>query len=387
MPDVWSTARVGCDSLSFMRLVGLTLLVALATAAPVHAADRGVVTGRVLNQTTGEPAAGAELILSGADEDGSSRIRRTTTSDADGNYRFSGLPSGADWLYVLDARFDGGRFPGSPFGFPQGNTPSLETSLKVWNTTSDPASILVARDAMFVLPAQNAVGVIESVTVVNHTDLAYVGRGGATGEAKTTFGFSLPAGAGGVQIENASFDIPELEETDFGFGITVALPPGESMFTYSYQVPADGSTYVLSKTALYPTADLLVMAGDPLRLDSDRLRESGTETIEGKDYRRWTAPGMVDAGDTVLIQAVAEADMALLPFAIGAGALLALLSGAYMFMRRRQAIDGETGEDRDALIAAIASLDIAYETGSLDKTDWEKQRQSLKLRLVESERT
>ena len=372
-----------------MRILVLSLVVALAVAAPAGAADRGLVTGRVVNETTGEPAAGAEVILSGADEDGSSRISRTATTDARGRYRFEDLPSGTDWLYILDARFDGGQFPGSPFSFPAGEQPTLETSLKVWNTTSDPASILVARDAMFVLPSDNAAGVVESVTVINHTDLAYVGRGGAMGgsggskEAKTTFGFGLPVGAGGVRIENASFDIPELVATDFGFGITVALPPGESTFTYSYQVPADGSTYVLSKTALYPTADLLVFVGDPLRLDSDRLRESGTETIEGKEYRRWTAPGMVDAGDTVLIQAVAEAEMAFLPFAIGAGALLVLISVGYMFMRRRTDRDEPVPvETRDDLIAAIASLDLAYESGSLDESSWKSEREQLKQRLL-----
>lgn len=377
-----------------MRILLLTVLVAVLLTGPAQAAENGVIRGRAFNETTGEPAPGVEVLLSGAAEDGSGRVRRTTTTDADGTYRFDDLPSGDDWLYVLDGVFEGGRFPGSPFGFPPGETPSLETTLKVWNTTTDPASILVTRDAMFVLPSENAVGVVESVTVVNHTDLAYIGRagemrrGGDAADTETTFGFGLPAGAGQVRIENASFDVPELVATDFGFGITVALPPGRSTFTYSYRVPADGSTYVLSKTALYPTADLIVFVGDPLELDSDRLDESGTETIDDKEYRRWTAPEMVDAGDTVLIQAVAEADMALLPFAIGAGVVLALVSAAYIFARRRpRAPEAAPSETRDELLAAIASLDLAYESGSIEKQEWERQRDRLKTRLVEMERT
>ncbi|MBW3595197.1 MAG: carboxypeptidase-like regulatory domain-containing protein [Actinobacteria bacterium] len=388
MPNLRSATRIQRGALSFMRIVVLSLLVALVSAAPAQAATDGVITGRIVNETTGKPAAGAEVILGGADENGSRRIRRSVAADADGRYRFGDLPSGADWLYVIDAVFDGGRFPGSPFTFPRRDEPRLQTSLKVWNTSTDPQAILVTRDAMFVLPSENSVGVVESVTVLNHGRLAYVGRGGEDGSAETTFGFGLPAGAGQVAIQDASFDVPELVATDFGFGITVALPPGKSTFTYSYQVPADGATYVLSKTALYPTADLLVFAGDPLSLDSDRMRESGTEVVGGKVYRRWVAPGMVDAGDTVLIQAVAEAEMAWLPFAIGAGVLLALISAAYLFMRRRpRTAEVTPKESRDDLIAEIASLDLAYETGGVQKQEWESRRERLKSQLVDLEKT
>ena len=370
-----------------MRILLLAAVIALATVAPASAAERGVITGRVMNQTTGDPASGAEVTLAAADENGSGRVRRTITTGRDGTYRFDGLPSGGEWLYIVDAGFDGGLFPGSPFRFPAGEKPELQTSLKVWNTTTDPNSIVIARDAMFVLPSEDAVGVVESVTVLNQTQLAYIGRGMSDGSGETTFGFGLPAGAGNVRVENASFDVPELVETDFGFGITVALPPGESSFTYSYQVPADALTYVLSKTALYPTADLLVFAGGPLKIDSDRLRADGTVTVEGETYDRWEAPGLVDAGDTVLIQATAEADIQWWPFAVGAGVLLAAIAAGYLFRRNRPAPapTAAPGRTRAELVDAIASLDVAYESGDVQKDDWEVERAKLKALLLRSE--
>jgi hypothetical protein len=369
-----------------MRFLLLAAIISLAAVAPASAAERGVITGRVVNQTTGQPAAGAEVTLAGADEDGSGRVRRTVTTEKDGSYRFDSLPSDPGWLFIVDARFDGGLFPGSPFRFPPGEEPELQTSLKVWDTTADPNSIVIARDAMFVLPSsENAVGVVESVTVLNQTELAYVGRGMATGSSETTFGFGLPAGAGDVAIQNASLDVPELVGTDFGFGITVALPPGESTFTYSYRVPADGLTYVLSKTALYPTADLLVFAGEPLEIASDRLRSDGTETVDDETYARWEAPGLVDAGDTVLIQATAEADIPWWPFALGAGVLVAGIAAAYLVKRRRPRTDTSAAPSREELIAAIASLDVAFESGDIEKDEWETQRAELKSRLLEAE--
>lgn len=368
-----------------MRILLLAALLSLAPVAPASAAERGVITGRVTNQTTGEPASGAEVTLAAADEDGSGRLRRTATTGADGTYRFDSLPSGQEWLYIIDARFDGGLFPGSPFRFAPGEKPELQTSLKVWNTTTDPNSVIISRDAMFVLPSENAVGVVESVNVVNQTDLAYAGRGMASGEAQTTFGFGLPAGAEQVRVENASFDVPELVATDFGFGITVALPPGESSFTYSYRVPADGLTYVLSKTALYPTADLLVFAGEPLEIQSDRMRVDGTVTVENEKYERWEAPGLVDAGDTVLIQATAQADIQWWPFALGAAALVVAIAAAYLLKRKRPKDEEAPVRSRQELIDAIASLDVAYESGDVTEAEWRTERAELKSLLVETE--
>lgn len=377
-------ARLGDRALPVMRIALLGIAIALTVpiwGGPAVAAERGLVTGRVVNETTGRPAAGTKVTLSGADEDGSARIRKRVTADEDGRYRFGDLPTGSDWLFVIDAEFDGGQFPGRPFAFPRGETPELQTTLKVWNTTSDPNSVLITRDAMFVLPADDGIGIVESVSVLNQTRLAYVGRG-----EKTTFGFGLPPGATEVAIQDASVDIPELVETDFGFGITVAIPPGETDLTYSFRIPENDATYVLSKTSLYPTTDLLVFVDDPLELAGDRLKESGTVNVEGKRYRRWIVPGIVEAGDTILIQAEARASMSWLPFSIGAVALVGVIALASGFARRRsRKPQPEPAESRVDLIEAIASLDVAYENGSVAKERYEAERERLKSLLVEME--
>ena len=366
-----------------MRLALLTVLFAIAFALPSAAAENGVITGVVVNETTGRPAKGTEVRLAGADEDGSGRVNRTITTSGDGTYRFDNLPAEPDWLYIVDASYEGGLFPGSAFGFPESQPPRLETTLRVWDTTPDPESVLIARDAMFVLPADNAVEIVESVTVLNHTDLAYIGRGGASGEAETTFGFGLPSGAENVRIANASIDIPELKPTDFGFGVTVALPPGESRFTYTYRVPADGLTYILSKTALYPTADLLVFVGEPLAMESDRLQEEETVTVDGKEYRRWAAAETVEAGDTVLLQATAEAQIGWVPLvAVGAG-IVVVLAATYLLLVRRRSPRGAAPPTRNEIIDSIAALDIDYEAGKIDETRWHSERENLKRRLRE----
>lgn len=363
-----------------MRRFLLALAIVVSIAPPAEAAARGVIDGIVTNGTKGGPQGGVRVSLLGSTRDGSKTVERTATTSPNGSYRFEGLPSSDDWVYVLDARFDGGLFPGSPFDFSTG--PELETSLKVWNTTDDPNAILIARDAMFVLPGENEVGIVESVKVLNHGKLAYIGRSGAGPADRVTLGFSLPKGAEAIAMRDASIDIPALIPTDYGFGIDIAIPPDSSDFSFTYRVRANGSTYILSKTALYPTAEMLVFAGEPLDVASDRLTGQGNDRVDGKDYRRLGTTDGLDAGDTVLIQATATASLAWWPFAAAAAALVAAVGGAALFARKRRPRrpSGETG-GRSDLVAAIASLDIAYESGSVSEDDWRSQRRVLKSRL------
>ena len=79
-----------------MRLV--TVFVALAALAAVAAADAATLTGLVL-ATGGEPVAGAEVSLV--------ELRRRTTTDGEGRFRFEGLPAGELLVEVTSPRFGG----------------------------------------------------------------------------------------------------------------------------------------------------------------------------------------------------------------------------------------------------------------------------------------
>ena len=360
-------------------------------ASPVSAAERGVIEGRVVNAITGKPQSGVRVQLFGLTQDRNERVSRTATTGRDGTYEFDNLTTGSEWAYVLDAHHDGGLFPGRPVTIPDNTSqqPVIETVLRVWDTTTDPATVLVRRDDLFAVVNEATVSVIESVTVVNQGDRAYVGRGAkrAAGTS-STLGFPLPEAAdrNTVRVVDATMDVPQIMRTSFGFAITVAIPPGESRFTYSYQVAGNAGTFDLSRTMLYPTIEMSTFVEDPLEVDSPRLSPNGDVDLDGRSYRRWTSTEGFDAGDLVQVSATAKGAPPWPLFAaVGVG--LMVLIGLVAVVRRKKRLaepvapDDRPSSDRDDLVAEIAALDLHFDAGGLSKEEWAARRAELKERL------
>jgi hypothetical protein len=375
-----------------MRFVAtLAVCFVLVVAAPATGAERGTIQGRIVNETTGEPQGGVRVRLEALNRNEAEPVTHNVVTEEDGRYSFEDLETGNDWLYVIDARHDGGLFPGRPLTIPANTSepPVIDTTLRVWDTTTDPASVLVRRDNLFAVVDEENVGIIESVTIANTTNLAYIGRGEKNTGSAASFGFPLPdsADASTVRIEDAPFDVPRLVPTSFGFALTVAIPPGESQVVYSYQVTGGTGTFDLSRTMLYPTLEMSTFAEDPLEIESSRLAPRGEVDLEGRVYRRWSSSDTLDAGDPVQILAIASGAPSWWVFAgAGAGVVL-LIVAAFLFTRRRPRAEEEAREkappERDDLVAAIAALDLEFETGTLPREQWEQKRHELKTRLQE----
>jgi 5-hydroxyisourate hydrolase-like protein (transthyretin family) len=376
--------------------VALPLLISIV---PASAADTGTIKGRVVNETTGEPQRGVDVKLVGAEENGNDRQEETVTTGDDGTYLFEDLPTGNDRFYVLDVRFEGGLFPSSAITIPSDTTqtPVIDTQIRVWSTTTDPAAILIEHDNMFVVPNDTGVGVVESVTIANLADEAYIGRGGddpgADEESVPSLGFSLPPGADeeGVSIIESDLDIPELMRTSFGFAITTAIPPGSTSLTFSYSVPGTAGAYDLSRRALYPILDLSVYVSDPLELSSPRLSSKGEVDIDDKTYVRYTIDDdELDAGDSVQMLALADAGTS--PgLLLGMAGVLVLVLALGLFpvwrYRRRKASEEpsapESGRSREDVLREIAEIDLRRERGELDEAEWSGRRAALKKELIE----
>jgi 5-hydroxyisourate hydrolase-like protein (transthyretin family) len=372
--------------LSAMRrlIVPLVTILASVPAANVGAAELGTITGRVVNQSTGQPQPGVIVVLTSAIKDGSGRLSRRAVTDARGRYGFDELPTGQDRFYALDARFQGGTFAGRAISIPSDTTqtPVIETTLRVWDTTTDPGAIVLQRDDLFVISTAEGAAVIESVTIANVSDSAYIGRGEEMSENESSgasVGFALPDGASNVRIEESDIDIPALVELDAGVAATVAFPPGETRVTFSYEVPGSGASIDLSRPALYPTLELSIFAKPPLEIRSNRLRKEDSVTLEGTSYERWSATGALDAGDPLQALAIAEAGLSVLPLiAILAAAILIGAGGTFVLRRRRGT---PARDERHDLLVAVAELDLAFESGDLPEGRYRTERARLRSKL------
>jgi hypothetical protein len=162
---------------------------------------------------------------------------------------------------------------------------------------------------------------------------------------------------------------------------------GSNRTTFSYRLPETAAQRDISRTVLYPTAELNVHTRPPLTIESNRLEEAGEKSIEGTPYRVWTATDPIDAGDSLQMLAIAEAGTpAALIGGVIAFALLLVGAGAFA-LRRRSARPAppRPRPDREKVMTAIARLDVRYEAGEIDKDAWQRERDRLKRRIAESE--
>ncbi len=390
-----------------MRRLTATFFVALALfqpASPAAAApNNGVIRGRALNGATGSPQSGVVMVLTQTRRGAEDTQTYKTRTDDGGRYRFEGLATGDRLLYALDARYDGGLFAGRVLQIPEQDEPApvIDTTLKVWKTTSDPRAVILARDDLFVRPAEGGLSVIESVTVANLTHLAYIGRAASLADSPpapsgprpaASLGFALPvdgecrpAECGIVASE--PIDIPVIVRREYGFAATVAIPPGRSQITYSYRVEGSGGSFDLSRTALYPTAETSIYATEPLEVDSARLLPDGERTIGDDSYRVWSSREGIDAGDQIGAVAVAQAGIsAALWGGVGAALLVTLLASGYALRRRRQAATHPAQPRlpaRPEIVRRIAELVLAFHSGDLEQERWHSERARLKALLSE----
>jgi hypothetical protein len=383
----------------------LVAVIAVACAgAPAQATFTGTIKGRVLNQTTGTPQEGVTVTLATVDRSGETS-RARTVSDAHGRFVFRGVAAGAKHVYAVNGAYAGGLFAGGAIRIPSQTTapPVIRSKLNVWNTTSDPATILIRRDDMFVDAIESGVGVIENVTVINPTKLAYIGRGAQMSSRHKsppqTLGFALPSSVDprSVGIVRSDIYLPELVPTDYGFAATVAIPPGTTQILFSYQAHGAGGSFDLSHTALYTVAEMSVLADisaqadAPIAVKSDRFERAGTVPIGTKRYARWTSTSRFEPGDTIPIEAVAQARLSSW-LLVGAVAGLTLIGslGAWAWTRRRprrapKAPDEQRPEPetKDDLLIAIAELDLAYQAGEMTKKTWTDRRSALTTRIAD----
>jgi len=400
VPRLRCSASPGQVMRTLRLLASAFLVLLLVTPVPVAAQDtgRGTIAGVVTNGTTNEPQQGVEIRLLGGlqDEEGnfSQEISEVVTSDGRGSFEFEDLPSGEDRAYVLDAAFDGGSFPGGVVTIPSDGD-VIEIQQKVWDTTTDPRSIVIQRNNMFVLKGDEGANVIDSYTIINVSEEAYIGRGAATRATSDdptapTLSFSFPQGAESIQVAESDLDIPELLNTETGVGITSAVPPNETRITFAYGLRVNTGQVDLSRRALYPTLNLGVFAEPPFVVDSTRLTEDGEVTIEGETYTRYRSEEDVTEGNSIPMIATAQADndTALILGAIAAGGLLVAILALALVQRRAhrpapaQEPTAPSGETRDDLLVSIARLDLDYRNGKVDHDRWDTQRAELKSRLA-----
>jgi hypothetical protein len=269
------------------------ILVLVFCLAPVHvlAQGQGVIEGQVVSGT----ASGGSLegltvtlhVFAGMEE----QAPQTATTDAEGQFRFEGLSTGADHGYTVFLNYGGVDYSGDLLTFSEGET-TLSVSIKVYEPIESDEVIGIERAHIFVDFQEGSLLVGELYFFSNDSDRIYIGaeevaegQNGAT-VLRGTLRLSLPTGAKGLAVDGGELG-QRFFETDEGFVDTWFLPPGQSsgQLMFSYSLPYDPSGYDLIRDISYPLKAFNVLVADVgVDVTSDQLIPEGSRGVQGQSY-------------------------------------------------------------------------------------------------------
>jgi hypothetical protein len=248
-----------------VRKLMALLLLAIAAAATATA---GTLNGTVKNGTTGQVAAGADVIL--IQLQGGMQPVANTKTDAQGQFHFDNPQLGTGPMLV--------RVVYKGVNYHEPITPGkMSTTIEVFEPTSDPQSFSIANHAIILQPNGADLMVGEEYMIANKTQPPV-----AFYRADGSFDFTLPDGADFNQASAwGSSGMPVVQGTiDKGKNkMAIAFPfrPGESGVRLSYKVPYAGNHLTLHNVSPYSSERLIIAAPPTVQISGAGITAAGQD--------------------------------------------------------------------------------------------------------------
>jgi hypothetical protein len=305
----------------------------------------------------------------------------TATTDANGNFRFEGVPMDQPHLfYEVSAEHNGIVF--SEWAMADPASTALSIPLTIYESTDNPAAITVDAMHTIIRRYRDALLVFQLYVYSNSSDRIYISPTAVGDGRRASVSVLLPPNAQDVVFEEDELGTRFVAVGSGVYDTEYVLPGQQShVVSFSYILPPDTREIALPIT--YATARVNVLAEPGIRVRSPALTAAGTQTIEDVSYNAYTGADLAP-GETLSlrIRAPGEGDSTAL-IVLGVGAALAIVgSGAYWGIRRRTRAVGLTAR-QGALIRQIAELDEAFEAERINRLDYEARRADLKAALAE----
>jgi hypothetical protein len=240
-------ARNVLSSSAKLRIKNLAVCAVLAFGLSAHAFSATAITGKVINGTTGKPAAGNEVILLKLSEGMQEEAR--TKSDAQGRFELPVQASDVPHLVRVVHQKVNYHRPAPP------GTTSVE--VQVFDSAAKLDGISSNVDLMRVQAQGDSLQVTEMVAVKNQS------KPPRTLMAERTLDLYLPEGAqietslaagpGGMPVNSAPVPVGNGH-----YGFIFPLRPGETRFQVSYRLPYSGEAEFKPRVA-YKVEDFAVM--------------------------------------------------------------------------------------------------------------------------------
>jgi hypothetical protein len=250
-----------------MRFVAF-VLVSLVLCVFASSVSAGTVSGTVRNGTTGQVAAGVDVIL--IQLQGGMKPVANTKTDAQGHFQFDNPVLGAGPV-LIRAVYRGVNYH-EPV--PPGKTTA---DVQVFEPTDKPGSFTVPAHAIILQPHATELLVGEEYSIENKTKppMAFY-------RADGSFFFSLPEGAqlnevsasgsSGMAVVQGTIDKGKNQEA-----IAFAFRPGDSGVRISYKLPYPGNQAKLRFVSPYPAERLAVFAPPSVQISGEGFTAAGQD--------------------------------------------------------------------------------------------------------------
>jgi len=258
-------------------MVALFAMLLAAGAPAAFAQDTPTGQGVISGVVSGPAGPMADMTVTLAHFEGMTpRESLNARTDAQGRFTFDGLRTGEKDIYLAAVIYAGLEFSSGMLTFNEGQT-SLDVVLTVTEATDDDAGIVIERTHLIVTVTNEGVQVTDMEQISNLSGAAYAGVFGPNGTA-TTLRFYLPPGASDVAIDEGN-QPGRFVQIEGGIADTQPVPPGQSVeqIIFSYNLPAQRSTWTLEQRFAYPVKALNVLVSAPgWSVSSDQLAFAGT---------------------------------------------------------------------------------------------------------------
>ncbi len=261
-----------------------------------------------------------------------------STTDADGAFTFTDLPSGPTTAYTVGTTFD--TYPYRSELLRPRSGAAVEVEMIVAEVTEDASVLEVELDSMVLVADRQGAQVVQVLSVRNTGDRAY------------TAGLRLPLLPGAAGLETRSgLDRTRLAVVDEDLVSLSPVLPGETQIVYTYGVPMARSGLTVDRTVRHPTERIeVLLSGDLGGLESDVLRDEGELRLGSEAHgspRRYRRFGAADLGPRDRIEATAlldEPNRTLATALVVAAVVLAVGIFVYPLWRRRRAASAPTDD-------------------------------------------
>jgi LPXTG-motif cell wall-anchored protein len=316
-------------------------------------------------------------------------LNTTTDVDAEGQFRFEGLETSENQVYIASTRYRGNDFTSNVI-HPSDiqNNEMSGITITVFDAISDTSNLVADRAHVFLdfnKPGQLQVAVLMIVSNMGQQIVS-------PQDGKPPLTFELPSDATNLQFDEGSLG-DRFVKTDQGFADLEPIYPGlrQHEILFAYDVPYERKQSLTLKFPLAVDAAIIALPMIGVRLQSEQLQETSQRDIEGSTFKFYEAKKLAAESPLTLKlsgRIGSTGDNNNLVIGIAVLALVLVVIGLWIWRKRKNANispgsipQNVENENEDSLLDAIVALDDVFRSGGLPEEAYRQRRAELKDRL------